>query len=101
MGRTAIRTTLLVVALLGFLVLWAAIAFGWPVAEWIVLSGYALLAVGVAAGLVRRARRPRSAASELSASDDYSDAQLGRRPITHYPRDEAAASQIGDPPDRR
>jgi hypothetical protein len=89
------------VALLGFVVLWVSIALDWPIARWIVLLGYALLAVGVAFGLLRRGRQPRNSASELSASDAYSDLQLGRGPITHYPRDEASTLQIGDPPPDR
>lgn len=97
MGRAWIRTTLLVVVVLGFLLLWASVAFGWPAAQWIVLIGYALLAIGILVGLIRR-RQPRHTPSELSASDAYSDLQLGRSPITHYPRDEASTSQIGDPP---
>jgi amino acid transporter len=101
MGRAWIRTTLIVVVVLGFLLLWASVAFGWPTAQWIVLIGYALLAIGALAGLIRRRRQPRHTPSELSASDAYSDLQLGRSPITHYPRDEASTSQIGDPPGDR
>lgn len=100
MGRALIRTTLIVVVVLSFVLLWASIAFGWPIAHWIVLIGYALLAVGVLVRLIR-GRPPRHTASELSASDAYSDLQLGRSPITHYPRDEASTSQIGDPPPNR
>lgn len=98
MGHLVIRWTLIFVVVLGFVLLWASIAFDWPIAQWIVLIGYALLGVGVAVGLVRRRRQPRSTASELSASDAYSDLELGRSPSTHYPRDEASTSQIGDPP---
>lgn len=87
--------------LLGFLLLWASIAFDWPAAQWIVLIGYALFAILIIIGLVLRRRQPRDAASELSASDAYSDIQLGRNPITHYLRDEPSASQIGDPPGDR
>lgn len=101
MGRAVIRATLIVAIVLGFLLLWASVAFSWPILQWIVLIGYALLVIGVAAGLIRRRRQPRHAASELSASDAYSDLQLGRSPITHFPRDEASTSQIGDPPANR
>lgn len=101
MGRLVIRRTLIAAAVLGFVVLLASIAFDLPIARWIVLIGYALLGVGVAVGLVLRRRQPRTTASELSASDEYSDLQLGRSPITHYPRDEASTSQIGDPPPER
>ena len=65
------------------------------------LIGYALFAILIIIGLVLRRRQPRDAASELSASDAYSDIQLGRNPITHYLRDEPSASQIGDPPGDR
>lgn len=92
---------MLIVVVLGFLLLWASVAFNWSAVQWIVLIGYALLALGAAVGLVRRRRQPPNAAPELSASDAYSDLQLGRSPITHYPRDEASTSQIGDPPDGR
>lgn len=101
MGRLVIRWTLIAMAVLGFVVLWASIAFDWPTAQWIVLTGYALLGAGVAVGLVWRRRQPRSTASALSASDAYSDLELGRSPITHYPRDEASTSQIGYPPPER
>lgn len=101
MGHRMIRWTLIAVAVLGFVVLWASIAFDWPIARWIVLIGYALLVVGVAVGLFRRRRKTSNTASELSASDAYSDLQLGRAPMTLYPRDEASSSQIGDPPPHR
>lgn len=99
------RVTTIAVVTLGFLAVWASIAFRWPSAQWIVLIGCALLAAGATIGvvriLVRRARRTRGSSSNLSASDEYSDLELGRRPITHYPRDEASTSQIGDPPGHR
>lgn len=101
MGRTVLRTTVIAVVVLGFLLLWASIAFDWPAARWIVLIGHVSLAIAITVGLIRRRRQPRAADSELSASDAYSDIQLGRSPITHYPRDEASTSQIGDPPDGR
>jgi len=101
MGRTFSRTVVIAVVVLGFLLLWASIAFDWPAAQWIVLIGYVLIAIAITIGLIRRKRQPRDAASELSASDAYSDIQLGRSPITHYPRDEAGSSQIGDPPEGR
>ena len=101
MGRPILRTTVIAVVVFGFLLLWASVAFNWPAAQWIVLIGYVLLAILITIGFIRRRRRPRHAASELSASYAYSDIQLGRSPITHYPRDEASTSQIGDPPGDR
>lgn len=100
MVRIVIRITLIAVVVLGFLLFWASIAFNWPAAQLIVPGGYVLLAIGFVVGLIRR-RQPRHAVAELSASDAYSDLQLGRRPPTHFPRDEASTSQIGDPPSDR
>lgn len=102
MSRSAARITVIVVVALGFLTMWASVAFDWPSAQWITMVGFALLAIGVAVGSLRILKRRRDQAREpssyLSASDDYSDLQLGRRPITHFPRDEASTSQVGDPP---
>ena len=61
----------------------------------------AAVVVGPPRGLLRRRRRPPPPSGDLSASDPYSDLQLGRGPVTHDPRDEASASQIGDPPEGR
>ncbi len=105
MRPSVTRTTVIAVVALGFLSILASIAFGWPAAQWIAPVGYALLAIGLAIGLVRylvrRGRPSRGSLPELAASDEYSDLELGRRPITHYPRDEASTSQIGDPPQHR
>ncbi len=99
------RTTVITVVALGFFAIVASIAFDWPAKQWLALVGYALFAIGVAIGLVRRlvrSKRPSGGgSSELSASDEYSDLELGRRPFTHYPRDDASTSQIGDPPQHR
>lgn len=92
------RRIVVAVVVLGFIALLASIAFGSPMAQWIVVAGYTLFGVVVIIGLFRRRGQPRDTASELSASDDYSDLQLGRTPITHYPRYEASSSQVGDPP---
>jgi hypothetical protein len=103
MRHIAVRTTMILVVALVFLSIVASIAFSWPSAGWIAPIGCTLLALGLALGLARRLKRRamRSGASwaELSASDEYSDLYLGRRPITHYPRADAITSQIGDPPE--
>lgn len=97
-----VRTRVVIAAVVvGFLLVWACIAFTWAGAPWIAAIAYALLAVGVVVGLLRRRRRPPPPSGDLSASDPYSDLQLGRGPVTHDPRDEASASQIGDPPEGR
>ena len=105
MRHSATRTTVIAVVALGFLSILASIALRRPIAQWIVLIAWAVLVIGLGVGLVRRltrrTRQSRRSSSELSASDDYSDLELGRRPITHYPRDEASTSHVGDPPPHR
>lgn len=98
MGRVVLRIVLGAGVALALVVLWASIAFRWPAQVWIVTIGFIVLLIGVGAGLVTR-RRSRAASAELSASDPYSDIQLGRTANTHPPRDEKGTSQIGDPPD--
>ncbi|QEW00609.1 hypothetical protein F6J84_11225 [Microbacterium caowuchunii] len=105
MGHIAKSTVVIAVVTLGFISILMSIAFRWPASQWIVPIACVVLVIGLLAGLVRylprRTRRSRRPSAELSASDGYSDLELGRPPITNYPRDEASTSQIGDPPPHR
>lgn len=87
---------------LGFLALVASRVVDSALTVWLAVIGYGLVAVAVAAGVWGRQRTPPPHAStEPSASDAYSDLELGRGSPTHYPQDVASASEIGAPPDRR
>lgn len=96
------RAAIVFAVALGFLLILISVAFRWPASQGIILTVGALFTLGVAGGAVRklrwRARGSHGLSSEPSASDDYSDLELGRRPRTFPPRDEASSSQIGDPP---
>lgn len=85
----------------GFAVLWASYAFGWSIGQWLVWGFWAALAIGAVIRAIAPSHAAKSSPTELSASDAFSDIELGRRPTTHYPHDAAPMSQIGDPPDHR
>ena len=91
------RAAIVFAVALGFVLILISVAFRWPASQGIILTVGALFTLGVAGGAVRKLRW---LSSEPSASDDYSDLELGRRPRTFPPRDEASAPQIGDPPAR-
>lgn len=90
------------------LVYLVAAGVGWVVASllgdilpgWLVWPVTFVIVMGLALITLRR-RGPSHTRSpsdpDLSASDEYSDLQLGRRPATPPPHETGATSQLGDP----
>lgn len=86
------------------LVVIVAVAAGWIVSwalgrvlpGWLTWTVTFVVVVSIALIAVRRRARPTQDA-ELSASDAYSDLQLGRRPATPPPHETGTTSQLGHP----
>lgn len=101
MNRLVKRVLIIAAVIAGFILVWASMAFRWPAFQWIVPAGYGIFLLAMVYGLIRRplrARQPEPAAP--TASDEYSDLYLGRKPPTFPIRDASSSSQIGDPPSR-
>ncbi|MFG6504587.1 hypothetical protein [Microbacterium sp. P05] len=99
MGYLWRRAVIAVVVIGGFAAYLASVAFEWRVPLWVYLvAGMAALLL---ISLLSFRPRRRTTAAELSASDPYSDAYLGRAQPIHPHRETRSASQIDDglPPD--
>ncbi|KAA9147634.1 hypothetical protein F6B41_26025 [Microbacterium lushaniae] len=94
MATTWRRIAIAVVFVGGFAAYWASIAFAWRVPLWGYLVG-GVACLGAISALSIRGR-PRPSDADLSASDAYSDAYLGRSAATHPHLEPAQTSHIDE-----